>query len=534
MLKQSARKNQEGFSTLEILIALLVMSFCIAAIIMMVYGGQSLTIDSQTYNEAAHKAQTMLESARASSTQDFNSVNPVVMAADTDPTYKKSLDVIMLDSYTKKISSNVTWNEEGGRKATVTLTTLLTNPGGLSNSNVCNSVSANPNGWKNPQHYDFATPDMLPPPHANGIAISYLMAFNKRLYITASSTPNPSPETFFIFDLPDDPSQIPILRGRIDNATSTNIGLNAVAVASSTLGSYAYVANGNKSNFNTCNNPNGTNPSCGQMQVIDVTDPALPGNPVKYTFKISGVTGMAGQSIGQSIFYKNGIVYLGLAKTPDATANDTEFNLIDVGGGGHGGSPTHPVYLGGYQVKNTVNSIFVNNNYAYIASPNNENLTVIDVSDPTNPHRVGGYAPAGGSHGESVYSIGNTAYLGRTFGNTEFYILNVASSTNISVIGSQDVGTGNKTSVNGLAIKDYLAFLITKAQFQVWDISTASTTPGTIKPWTSDGTPNTFLDLNVVGGSGTSLNCSGDYFYLAIASSQGNNKDILSIITPGP
>jgi len=57
--------------------------------------------------------------------------------------------------------------------------------------------------------------------------------------------------------------------------------------------------------------------------------------------------------------------------------------------------------------------------------------------------------------------------------------------------------------------------------------------PSNIKPWTVDGTTNSFLSMSLLGGSGTSTNCENDRIYVAVASSQGNNKDILAVITPG-
>jgi VCBS repeat-containing protein len=71
-------------------------------------------------------------------------------------------------------------------------------------------------------------------------------------------------------------------------------------------------------------------------------------------------------------------------------------------------------------------------------------------------------------------------------------------------------------------------FALTNAQFQVWDITNSAS----VLPWSSDGTTNSFLSLASLGGTGTNLDCGGNYFYTALASSQGNNKDVLSVIVP--
>ena len=75
-----------------------------------------------------------------------------------------------------------------------------------------------------------------------------------------------------------------------------------------------------------------------------------------------------------------------------------------------------------------------------------------------------------------------------------------------------------------------MAFILTPAQFQVWDI----TNQALIIPWTSDGTANTFFNLTSLGGTGASMSCEGNVFYTALSSSQGNSKDIIAVITAGP
>jgi hypothetical protein len=120
-------------------------------------------------------------------------------------------------------------------------------------------------------------------------------------------------------------------------------------------------------------------------------------------------------------------------------------------------------------------------------------------------------------------------YLGRTYGTTEFYGFNNSTSS-MSVYARQDVGTGNQKTIYGLAIRDYLTFMLTKDQFQVWDISNQSL----LKPWTTTGTTAGFLSLSSFGGTGTALTCEGNTFYIGVASSAGNSKDYISVVTAGP
>src|SRR3989338_8832276 len=68
------RKFNQGMSTLEILIAFAVVILCVSAVIMVVFGNQSVAVDLVTNNEAIFKGQALLEKARADSREDFTSI----------------------------------------------------------------------------------------------------------------------------------------------------------------------------------------------------------------------------------------------------------------------------------------------------------------------------------------------------------------------------------------------------------------------------------------------------------------------------
>jgi VCBS repeat-containing protein len=522
---QKVVRDNRGFSTLEILIAFAIVILCIGAVILIVFGNQSVAVDSQINNEAISKAQKMLEDARATSRFDFNLVNPSNSTETSGAlTFIKKLDVTQIDLFTKQAISTVSWIS-GGRTLSVFFTTLFTNLDSVTGGGTCSSILSNPTGWKTPTYYTFPSVTFAGP-NANGFEISDLDVFNKKLYVVASDTPVPNPQSFFIVSLPDDPSQNPTVLGSVDNNGSSQTGLSAVRVS----GNYAYVANAYAGSASNCVQ----NSNCAQLQVIDISNPSSPS--VVKNLKIPTVTSGGKLSAGTSIYYKNGYVYLGLAKA--TTGN--EFNIIDVGGGGGGASPTNPILKGGYPIGNGVNSITIKGNYAYVVSPNNENLTIIDISNKNNPTppRAGGFTPidlpeangVGSNHGKTISVIGNTAYLGRTYGPKEFYALDIANPGSLSVVGAPlNIGSGNQTSINGLLIRDFLAFFITPSQFQVWNISDINN----IQPWTLDGTTNSFLNMSILGGSGVATNCEGDRIYVAVSSSQGNNKDILGVIVPG-
>src|SRR3989344_493475 len=490
-----------GFVTLEILIAFLVLILSFGAVILLAFGNQSIAIDSETNNEALYKAQQMLEEARATAEDDFASVTslPVPpLAFIQDNIYKKKLQVelVPLDPYTNKVISNITWKVDTGRDQSISFSTLITNKEAIESGNTCGSVLSG--DWTTPQliSYEFGKDLLVPSDPSSGFPIGDIDVKDGKLYVVVNNSNGNNMPNFFKFNIPD-PALPPVFLDSMENNPTIKAGLNALHVA----GDYTYVANANGINYTTCTE----SLSCSQLQVIDLNSMNVIGK-----LKIPGVTGSAGKSIGTSIFYKDGIVYLGLAKTQTGP----EFNLIDVGGGGLGGTPTNPVYLGGFSIGNGVNAIYVKGKYAYVASPNNEEIKIINIETPTTPYQVGQFdAPLGGGNngnGKSIYAVGDTLYLGRTLLNgDEFYILNKTNSeTNLPIFGSRDVKDldGNNTSINGILVRDYLAFLLTNKDFQILKID-KTTNPYTITQHTAP--------LPTPGGSGTSIDCEGNYIYFA-------------------
>lgn len=276
--------------------------------------------------------------------------------------------------------------------------------------------------------------------------------------------------------------------------SAVQTGFNAVT----TNGPFAYIATNSGS-------------SSGQLQIINIQQ-----NPpvVVSTLKIPSVTGSGGQGIGKSIFYSHGYVFLGLTKT----LTRPEFNIIDVI------DPTQPTWIGGYRVGNAVNAIEVRNNYAYIATPNAQELITLDVSNPTNPHVVGGYqAPDDIGNGKSLYTVGNTLYFGRTVtgSNPELYILDNTNPENlISSTGSYEIGS----SINSLIVRDSLAFLITtNGQFQIYNIASST-----------DITPFTSTIALPSGGIGDSMDCEGNTLFITSSPASGpeTNSSSFSFIEP--
>ena len=448
---------------------------------------------------------------------DFNSVNSI--SYPPDDIYQSRLLVSQIDLFTKQITGLITWKTTGGRDQTTKLTTLITNPEAINGGDTCSSVLEG--DWKNPQ---ISNPFYVGNP-IGGNPITSINVFEGKIYITTDNSDGQYND-FYIYDISADPKNPAIVNGPdgIDVNGKKNAGLSSVAISGNNTNKYAYVANAYGADFSKCNE----SPNCSQMRIIDVTNPAslILGRSYKLP---SDVTGSGGQAVGNSIFYQNEYIYLGLTKT----GSGPEFNIIDV----H--DPANPLRVGSYSVGRGINTIKVKNNYAYLTTDNNdEELIVLDVSNPTIPTLVEIYNALPdqiGGYGSDLYLIGNRIYLGRTYirNAPEFLILDNTNPNAIpqSPLGSVDIGSStNPQSLYGIVARDYLAFLTTgnksagSGYFQVWNISNL----GSMSLLKS-------FDLSSVTGSGSvgsTSDCEGNYIYVG-SYRKDNNKGMIFAVSPG-
>jgi len=516
MKAASPKTGQQGFSTLEILLAMFILVMAFSATILVSFGNQSMISNGQTNTEALNLAQTALESAQAESRKDFNLVNPQT-ATTTSDGFTTSVDVKQIDYFTKFVTASVKYFEDGGRTNSTKLSTIVTNYNNAVGGDTCSSIltdaAGNPNAdvWKTPRIISsFSNFSSL-----TGIADNYpvtdLDAYKGKLYVTVdnSSAATSTVPTFFDFDISNPSSIVPI--SNIDNDISVKSGLNAVVVAEDLASAanpkpvYAYVASDSSKKF----------------QVIDVSSPTL---SLVDTSAINITSG----GFGDSIAYKNGYVYLGLTHSGPGP----EFYIIDV----H--NPLSPALVAGgtFAVGNDINAIYVRDQYAYLATPNSNNLTVLNVSNPSSPQSVGSFAPAGGGNGKSLYLLGDDLYLGRTVSaGAELYILNNSDPTklisnnpapkNIDIGASVDgVMVRNGPDMTAAPISHSLAFLLTKTQFQVWDTSD-------LFPWTPGNNVSEFLNLPVSGNViEPAFDCEKNTFFVSSNNSAGQGQ--ISVIAP--
>ena len=472
------RKNNTGMSTLEILVAFAVITLCIGAVILLTFGNQSMAVSLHTQGEAIAKALETLETARATSRGNYDQVedcddktaNPC--SGTPDSFYSRKLVTSLATQCAKNVKSSVNLPINDQILTTNLVTHLVDTVTAIALGGDCPSIP--PYGdWSNPEQLTSA--DTIPTDlKATGIDVK-----NKIVYMSTDPSSATDPD-FFIFDASSaSETSAPVLTASIN----TGPGLSSVDVA----GSYAYVSNDSKN---------------GQLQIIDVSDI---NNPILISTMNVVPGGTDINTVGTKVFYYNKKIYLGLKKNIYA-----EFYVINVE------NPLNPSLEGGYELNSSVNSINVSGDYAYIANPNAEEVTIVDINENSSKfmQRVGGFdAPGGSGNGKSIRIIGNKLYLGRTVGNVEFYILDISDPENPSILGSNNVNS----SINDLVVAGDYAYLATGetgSEFQILNIS-------------DDANP-TLLGKHNFTDEATGIDYEDNLIYIS-----NENADALIIIKPG-
>lgn len=520
---------QTGFSTIEILVAMVLIILALAAALMVSSGNQSILIDGETNSEALNLAQRVLENEQALARKDFKLVNSepeVDYQTLGSITYKKEVSVTTLpDFFTKKIIAKISWPGMFGRSPSVSLTSLVTNFENAVGGDTCDSNLYTEDDWSDPEIESIIDFSSISP--TGTYTLTDVDAYKGKLYVTAGRTDNANDPTFFIFDISSPGS--PSLIDAEDNASAVIYGLNAVRVsedASSTSNPkkvYAYVASKSGSDYSTCNpidpGDGSIDHACGQLVIFDVTN----ANPTKTAnLKIISSPAITGQNTGTSIFYKDGYIFLGLS----SNSTGPEFHIVDVHNPSSLNIGTY-VPLGSFEVGNGVNAISIKDMYAYLASPNSEELKVLDTSISDTPTPVGGFS-VGSGNGKSMQIVGDKIYFGRTTDNgagEDFQILNNTNpNSTLPELGGKNI----LSSVNSIVVKNYLSFLLTgtsgtASQLQIF----RTDNPSNITLW------NTLpFTLSSTGNSEEpSMDCEGNRLYISSNDSSGQGS--IYIIKPG-
>lgn len=458
MKAQSTGKKiylNKGVMTLEILIAFAVLLFCISAVVSLSFGSQSISIDSETNNEAIEIAKKMLEDARKDSRQDYLSITTSINSvASGGLTYNKTLSIEDVTECLKIATSTVSWNSSPTHSQKIEFSTYLSNINGaisLGGDCILNSPTSN---WENPHRF---ASDTFSPGKPTAIDV-----LNKIAYMGQDKTPYLA----------------------IADTNGAVLGQSNGLFVTFTNG---FVANGAINDLDTINKTDSSgnvkkyifaamNTTTKQLQVIDVTDKYKPVS--KATISLSScVSGSAPQ--GWVIYYYGDRLYL----TTRYTAGP-EFHIFNVS------DPTSPVEIGtgsckGTYLDDTVEDMTVKDQiiggvkrrFVYMATDEDDKeLRVIEVTgDVVTEITIANKNLPGIQDGASVFSVGNKLYFGRQSSpGSDFYVFDITNPlTDLPILGQADIGIG----VTGIKISGKYAFISTpktNKEFQVWNVSDLS------------------------------------------------------------
>lgn len=411
--------NKSGQSVVEILIALAIFAMVISAIIAVSFGGQSLSLDAETANEALYIAEENLETAKANAKKDWNSI---VNSSSTVEIYTHELIVQDISNFEKLVTSRVTWSTDPVRTQAIELQALLTALEVIADLGGDDGGDGLSGDWRNPQTLGSIS---LNPSGNQGTGLDVL---DKIVYMTSSHASQASAD-FWIINATN--GQNP----SITSSLNTGKGLNSVDAADN----YAYAANQSNSK---------------QLQIIDISNALLP--ILVKEFSLPGVS----DAEGLNLFYLADKVYIGTKVSSGA-----EFHIIDVS------SPATPSSLGSFEVGGDVAAVYVSGNTAYITtSIDSSEVKILDVTAPANIVELGSFNSAGGADGLSLYLNGLALYFGKKSSSPEFQALDVLNPLAVEILEESNVDG----DVLALHQRDYLLFMCTgdsNDEFQVWNIT---------------------------------------------------------------
>ena len=289
---------------------------------------------------------------------------------------------------------------------------------------------------------------------------------NGIVYLTADSATLSKPD-FFIINAKNPANPV------IISSLNTGPGISAIEIA----GPYAFMAQASTVN---------------QIQIIDIHNRNAP--QLISQIKLPTPTPTTTAPFATSIFYSKGYVYLGTVKWVGA-----EFSIIDI-------SNIHsPVVVGQFETNTLINDIYVRGNKAYLASSDEKQIRILDVSNKSNPILIDYFSPTGWQtqEGKTLDFFEGHVGFGRTVGGFNVIANHEAFIFSTTTYISSDTAGG----VYGMLLRPSFNFLLTHQggkEFQVFD--------STLK--------NKLFDMPL-GSQPVKMACDGDKIFFATGNGLG-------------
>jgi len=465
MKKDITRMPNCGFSTLELLIAIFVMTTSMVAIISVAFGNQSLAIDTELAQRALNIVQTELEKASATMKADFDAVTNEFSISPYSDAFAAQLIVTDISECAKRVASQASWNRDQ-RNLANSLSLIEVSPE-ISAAIGHDCVAEEFYSWESSKFYsnsELFAPNSV----ANDIDVN---KNNKGTFAIIGSNKSENDETLWVIDVtnPNEPELVV--------AYDTGHNINALDAYSDGNLTFVYLA---------------TASTTAQLQLILIDFSLYPTNdPTVSRVAQAQLPGVSGsEPAGRAVVYFDKKVYVGNRRTVGP-----EFHIFN------NSSSNSLSHLSSLELNHSVTDIAIRDNNAFIAATAQTaqgcELIVINVSlpaslsNPCTPLSSDGamnYRAPGNFGATQVEVLGKQVYLGRqrAASNNDFYILSINDLNAITPLGSINLGINSGTEVTGLKINANQAFISTSDQtpangggpFLVYDISNpANITP---------------------------------------------------------
>ncbi len=420
-MKKNQGELNNGFSIIEVLLAVSLFGLMVAALTGIYFYGQEASALSGKRNRAVALAEEGMEAVRNLRDANYSSLTDgtyglgksgsawtLVPSPDTTGIYSRSININSVDANHKEISSTVTWQQNVARAGSVTLTSKLdywmrvVNTADWSKPLLSGSLNlaGNNDGYK-------------------------LQVKGNYVYmIRNGGTPN-----FFIIDISNPAS--PVLAGSLAlSGTLRNLYSD---------GSYAYVV---------------SNSDTQELQIVDVSNPALP--------VISGTYNAAGTSDANGVYVIGNYAYM-----VKVSSTSPEFFVVDIT------NPALPTLTGSLDLGATAYEVVASGGFAYVASGSNtQELQVVNITNPASPS-IGATLNLASNNDARNLSMYNNVTILVTQSNT-FYTVDINNPLAPSVLGSINLGVAiNDTALESNTSQKYayVATSDTLNEFKVIDLA---------------------------------------------------------------
>ena len=465
MREQSIKKNEYGFNTLELLIALALFSVIMATSIQAIFSAQYWFMTASVSQEAVQKSNELLYGLENISTENFQLVSSTAprlsrnseSVSDADCIaggfcYTTEVTVTDVSSCAKEVSVSVRW-KFGERYAT----SSVTQPLYLSNLQEIVATGGDCIVKKLAGNWLTASPQlggMTPLVNQQNTGIDVLGQY---LYVTSITAPQ-----FRIFSLGPQALPAPLLVG----SSSGGVRLNDVEVVRDfkTGRSYAYVMK---------------HSSSSQLAVYDVTDSTTPMLLREITLFNVASNGSFPQ--GWRVTVYGGQLF---AVSRETTGPELHiFSITD---------PTTPVEItsSALNLNRTVNDMVVRDEivngvfrrFLYlVASADLKELGVYDVTNLV-PVEIAAINLAGTADASAIYLNGNTVYLGRkSSAVSELYAFNLSKliRNELEVLGVSELGT-EVLALSGTGNSLVVGTGKSGSELQIWTTDTTKWREGVV------------------------------------------------------